>query len=345
MSETNELLSSYFIRGFLEGAKRQGHDIMSILKEADIDLVKVEDPDALFDGKQLQSLFDALMQQLDDIYLGFVKERHKPILNLATLKMAMDAETLGESIRTRTQFRESLRDDVHYEFRLNKKQHEFSLTVDDFEMVQGVDTHLFYWLRLSMIYRYHSWLIGRRIKLNRVHFSSREPDFAQTHLLLFNCDILFNQPQNAVFFDNSYLSYPVIRTESEIMENNASIQDYRDWLKVPGSDISLTRQVEQAIEDLQKDQVFHPTLDVLAGKLRINPRRLRTQLARENQSFQQIKAKVRQALAIHKLLSTALPISTVALQLGFSEPGDFSRNFKRWTGLSPSEYRAKHAKS
>jgi len=345
VSETNELLSSYFIRGFLEGAKRQGHDVISILKEADIDLVKVEDPDALFDGKQLQSLFDALMQQLDDIYLGFVKERHKPILNLATLKMAMDAETLGESIRARTEFRESLRDDVHYEFRLNKKQHEFSLTVDDFEMVQGVDTHLFYWLRLSTIYRYHSWLIGRRIKLNRVHFSSPEPEFGQAHLLLFNCDIAFNQPQNAVFFDNSYLSYPVIRTESEIMENNASIQDYRDWLKVPGSDISLTRQVEQAIEDLQKDQVFHPTLDVLAGKLRINPRRLRTQLARENQSFQQIKAKVRQALAIHKLLSTALPISTVALQLGFSEPGDFSRNFKRWTGLSPSEYRAKHAKS
>jgi len=195
VSETNELLSSYFIRGFLEGAKRQGHDIMFILKEADIDPMKVEDPDALMDGKQLQSLFDALMQQLDDIYLGFVKERHKPILNLATLKMAMDAETLGESIRARTQFRESLRDDVHYEFRLDKKQHEFSLTVDDFEMVQGVDAHLFYWLRLSTIYRYHSWLIGRRIKLNRVHFSSPEPAFGPAHLLLFNCDIAFNQPQ------------------------------------------------------------------------------------------------------------------------------------------------------
>ena len=345
MLESKELLNSYFIRGFLEGSKRQGFDITSILKEADIDPVEAEDPDALFDGKQLQRLFDALMHQLDDIYMGFVKERCKPVLNLATLKMAADADTLGESIRARTQFRESLRDDVHYEFRLDKKQNEFSLTVDDFEMVRGVDAHLFYWLRLSTIYRYHSWLIGRRIKLNRVHFSSPEPAFGPAHLSLFNCDIAFNQPQNAVFFDNSYLSYPVIRTEVEIMENNVSLQNYRDWLEVPGSDLSLTRQVEQAIEDLQKDQIFHPTLDVVADKLRINPRRLRSQLARENESFQQIKAKVRQAVAIQKLLSTALPISTVALQLGFSEPGDFSRNFKRWTGLSPSEYRAKHAKS
>lgn len=79
--------------------------------------------------------------------------------------------------------------------------------------------------------------------------------------------------------------------------------------------------------------------------LRITPRSLRNQLSRESASFQQIKAQVRQQLAIQKLLASALPISSVALELGFSEPGDFSRNFKRWTGLSPSEYRAKHSKS
>jgi len=336
------MLSRDFIQGFLEGAKRQGHDIHSILKAADIDPVAIDDPNAQFDGKQLQRLFNALMHQLDDIFLGFVKERHKPVLNLATLKMAMDADTLGESIRARTEFRESLRDDVHYEFRVNKKQHEFSLTVDDFEMLEGVDPHLFYWLRLSTLYRYHSWLIGRRIKLNRVHFSMPAPLGSQTHLSLFNCDCVFNQAQNAVFFDDSYLSYPVIRTEAEIMASNVTLEHHPDWFEVPGSDLSLTRQVEQTIEALHQDGFFHPKLEVVAKQLRINQRRLTTQLSREQTNFQQIKTQVRKTLAIKKLLATAQPIATVASDLGFSEPGDFTRNFKRWTGLSPSEYRAQH---
>ena len=204
---SDNLLSNYFIRGFLEAAKRQDLDIALILQKAGIDPALTTNPNALFDGQQLQRLFTTLMQEMDDLYMGFAVERYKPILNIAALKMSGDAETLGESIRARTEFRESLRDDVHYEFRVNKKQHEFSLTVDDFELVNGVDAHLFYWLRLSTIYRYHSWLIGRRIKLNRIHFSTPEPVYSpeplssHTHLAMFNCEILFNQPQNAVFFD------------------------------------------------------------------------------------------------------------------------------------------------
>ena len=58
-----------------------------------------------------------------------------------------------------------------------------------------------------------------------------------------------------------------------------------------------------------------------------------------------IKAQIRKQSAINKLLASSLPVSAVADALGFSEPGDFTRNFKRWTGLSPTEYRAKYAKS
>ena len=345
MTESDNMLNSDFIRGFLEGAKRQGRDITAILKAAGIDNAAIDDnSDALIDGKQLQRLLITLTKEMDDVYIGFVKDRYKPVLNTAALKMSADCKTLGENVRVRTEFRESLRDDVHYQFRVNRKQHEFSLTVDDFELVEGMDPHLFYWLRLSTIYRYHSWLIGRRIKLNRVSFSSAEPEGSHAHLAMFNCEVSFNQPKNAVFFDDKYLHCPVIRTETEIMESFVYIAHHLDWFEVPGSDLSLARQVQKAIEALQDNGEFQPTIDIVAKQLRVNARRLRSQLARENESFQQIKAKVRQEAAIKKLLSTGLSVSTIALELGYIEPGDFSRNFKRWTGLSPSEYRAKHGK-
>jgi AraC-like DNA-binding protein len=34
------------------------------------------------------------------------------------------------------------------------------------------------------------------------------------------------------------------------------------------------------------------------------------------------------------------PLGEVAFLLGFSEPGNFTRAFRRWTGLAPKEFRA-----
>ena len=73
------MLTSQFIHSFLRGPKHQGFDLALILNEAGIDPMVIDDPDAQFDGKQLQRLFDALMHQLDDIYMGFVKEHCKPM--------------------------------------------------------------------------------------------------------------------------------------------------------------------------------------------------------------------------------------------------------------------------
>ena len=348
-SAAKKPLTSAFLRGFLEGAKRKGHDLNTILKRAHIDPSLINDANATFDGKQLQDLIIAITEQLDDLYMGFVKDRYKPVLNYAVMNVALGSDTLGESIRARIGVRESIRDDVHYEFQVNKKASEFILSLTGFDLVEGVDPHLFYWLRLSTIYRYHSWLIGQRIKLNRIDFASPETQkyLGQeplAHLAMFGCEVRFNQAQTAITYDNKYLSQPIIRTDRETLQGVA-IEHYDDWLEVPGSDLSMVRQVEQVLETQQNKGIFHPSTEDVAKALRITPRSLRNQLSRESASFQQIKARVRQQLAIKKLLASALPISTVADALGFSEPGDFSRNFKRWTGLSPSEYRAKHSKS
>jgi AraC-like DNA-binding protein len=36
-------------------------------------------------------------------------------------------------------------------------------------------------------------------------------------------------------------------------------------------------------------------------------------------------------------------VGEVAYLLGFSDPANFTRAFRRWTGQSPSEFRASHA--
>ena len=47
---------------------------------------------------------------------------------------------------------------------------------------------------------------------------------------------------------------------------------------------------------------------------------------------------LREEKAIRLLRETNTSISEVGRLVGFEEPASFTRSFKRWTGMSPSEY-------
>ena len=59
-----------------------------------------------------------------------------------------------------------------------------------------------------------------------------------------------------------------------------------------------------------------------------------------NISFKSLVEDVRRDLAISYMKQRQLPLSEVALLLGYSELSAFSRAFRRWTGRSPRTYRA-----
>jgi AraC-like DNA-binding protein len=48
---------------------------------------------------------------------------------------------------------------------------------------------------------------------------------------------------------------------------------------------------------------------------------------------------VRYKLALEYLQKTTLPISEISLLLGYSNPANFRRTFKRWSGQKPSQVR------
>lgn len=84
-----------------------------------------------------------------------------------------------------------------------------------------------------------------------------------------------------------------------------------------------------------------PTIVEMARDLATTPRSLRRNLAREGSSYQCLVEEVKRAVTLSNLKDHP-EISGVALasQLGYSEPPAFYRAFKRWTGVSFSEYRA-----
>jgi AraC-like DNA-binding protein len=71
----------------------------------------------------------------------------------------------------------------------------------------------------------------------------------------------------------------------------------------------------------------------------LSARTLHRRLADEATSFQRVLDGVRRDAAIRRLLDRERQLKTVAAAVGFSDMRGFRRAFKRWTGLSPQQFR------
>ena len=68
-------------------------------------------------------------------------------------------------------------------------------------------------------------------------------------------------------------------------------------------------------------------------------RTLARKLRDEDVAFAEILEETRAALAKRYLAERNLPVTEIAWLLGYSEVSSFSHAFKRWTGMTPREFR------
>lgn len=84
------------------------------------------------------------------------------------------------------------------------------------------------------------------------------------------------------------------------------------------------------------------SVDALAKRLRISPRSLRRALGALDTSYSDLLAQARRELATQLVLEWPRQTGPeVARRLGYADAHAFYRAFKRWTGLSLSEYRSR----
>ena len=89
---------------------------------------------------------------------------------------------------------------------------------------------------------------------------------------------------------------------------------------------------------LLEKQCSFPSLSVMARLFHLTPRTLHRRLVEEGTSFKAILEEVRHMLAVRYLQSGKLPIQEIAFfSLGYSDPANFRKAFKRWEKIAPSE--------
>ncbi len=171
-------------------------------------------------------------------------------------------------------------------------------------------------------------------------FSSPSEEACQAYEAFFGCPVMFAQSHTCVSFPIHFLAMPLPHSDPS-MRNLLDRQARAMLLALPDSD-SFDRALQQAMVRLMPEATV--TLPRLAAELHMSVRTLRRRLKEQDTTYQQFKDNLRKEHAIRWLNQPELKINAVSALLGFDEPSAFHRSFKKWTGMTPGEYRnTKHS--
>ncbi|WP_166253130.1 AraC family transcriptional regulator [Marinobacter salicampi] len=146
--------------------------------------------------------------------------------------------------------------------------------------------------------------------------------------------VLYNEADDAIVIPLDSLSAP-LRFSNEQLAATSRAQ-CEEALRKLTEDAGFSVRVRRVIET---SHPFPPKLARVANTLFVSERTLKRRLQEENKSFQHLVDKVRLERAGELLQGTRMNLSQIADSLGYADAANFTRAFKRWTGISPSQYR------
>jgi AraC-like DNA-binding protein len=166
------------------------------------------------------------------------------------------------------------------------------------------------------------------------------PEDRGAYRRFFGCAIHFGAGE-----DTMTLSYmDVDRTLPSSNRQIAATMDRILVERLAGLDKSdvVARCQAHLLEQLSSGDVSE---DTMADQLHMSRRTLQRKLADSDLTYKQLVDDTRRDLAMRHLDDPRHSITDITFLLGFSQQSAFTRAFKRWTGLSPSEYRAQRSVS
>lgn len=176
--------------------------------------------------------------------------------------------------------------------------------------------------------------------LRTVRTRSPAPDWRDEYheVLGDEAEILFEAGEDSFEFDRALLDLPLKR-HSPGLYQYLRAQAARKLASLPQAE-STTATVQRLISEQMGQRLIDLTL--ISEEMGLNPRTLQRRLKDENTSFLLLHDACRYRRAREQLLDRDISIELLAASLGYSEPANFYRAFKTWSGLTPSEYRRQY---
>jgi AraC-like DNA-binding protein len=162
------------------------------------------------------------------------------------------------------------------------------------------------------------------------HKPSCSPKFFE----YFRSPVLFEAPTYS-------LTLPIEAVDKILPGSNPQLAELNDQVMIQYLAKLDQDHITQKVKAIIIDQLPSGSVtdETVARTLYMSSRKLQRQLQSAGTTFNTILNEIRQDLAQNYLGEENNSMTEIAFLLGFSESSAFSRAFKRWMGVSPTEYR------
>jgi AraC-like DNA-binding protein len=189
---------------------------------------------------------------------------------------------------------------------------------------------------MAIEYSMLAGLLGPTWKASGAEFEHTAGDdlaFYQQH---FDCPLRFGRRENALLFPARFLSISLREADEHL---HAKLEaDMANAMRQRTMQIDLVESIKAWVA-ASLCRSAGTDIGVIASDFGMSTRSFQRKLADYGVSYLDIRNRVRSHIAKCMLAETSVPVTSIALQLGYSETSAFSRGFKMQIGQTPADFR------
>lgn len=192
-----------------------------------------------------------------------------------------------------------------------------------------------FFMSLFMLRAQH--FFGSGLRPVAAEFEFREPTCLDKYHDLFGSNLHFGAETNSLTTRADIVGRRALSADEVLYKELRRLAE-QDLLRIESENDLVARLQKQIVKGLALDL---SDLDSAAMALGLSSRQLQGQLKRRGTSFESELSRVRSQIAARYLQETDLPMTDIALLLGFSELSSFTRAARGWFHMPPTTYREK----
>lgn len=304
----------------------------SIIESAGVKLEKIEDPDTRFSVEINYRMWELATEKTGDPAFGIAAAEHFNPGMLHGLGFSwMASSTLKEAFVRMIRFQKliSSAGGAHTVDLGSSVRLVAATSIPGYE-----HPHSYALSILAGITRMCRLTAGAETRPESVTLRIEEEGDCERIYEFFGCPVEFGADTNSLIFSKALLNKPLSLANPKVARlNDQIVVDYLARFDQQ----SLALQAQSKI--VAKLPSGRPNQAEIALSLNMSLRNFQRKLKLEGTSFREIVDHIRRNLAIEFIKDQSRSIGAISYNLGFTEPANFTRSFKSWTGQSPKEYR------
>ena len=328
------LVPAAIIPAIMDLAIKNRLNMETILARANVDLSVEQQAGAFLSVTQQMRILDAAYEVTDNpafgLLLGEAIQYHS--LDLVGQLIAT-SQNIQEALDELFRFKNLITPFTDFSLTLNGSDAVLSYQIDSSMVTHNLQIH--YDLVASTVVSIANALVADRLKINKVRFSHRQPDYLEDYQRVFGDCVVFGCDRNEILFDRGQLDQPLLTSYPDYHEGVRALA--AEKLRTIESRESLSAKVSYFISKNlgTRDAALEPVAD----HFNMTARTLQRKLKLEHTSFVALRDACRHERALRDLADPGIDIDGLAELLGFSDTSNFYHAFKRWQGVSPGAYR------